>query len=971
MKKILQMINVIICLMTILCTVVVHVNAQSPQAFKYQTLIRDNAGDIMINQNVSFRISIIQGELPGTAVYTETHVATTNDFGLAILEIGRGTPESGNFTAIEWGSTTYFLKTELDPEGGVSFVEMGTSELLSVPYALYAEQSGTPSGWSLTGNNGTNPALNFIGTTDNQPLIFRVNNLPAGEINSSNNNTAFGAAAGLLLTSGSNNILLGYKAGKNLTNGSNNIILGYDADAPLPDGNNQLVIGASDLLYGDLANKRIGIGTTTPTFRFEVSGSDALLNGVRVGRGQGNSIYSTAVGYQALNSNTIGSHNTAIGSSALYSNTSGASNTAIGKQALYNNTKGIGNTALGNFALYENSGNSYSTAIGSLAMANYDNDPAGKFAFNTAVGSEALSGVGPEYSNGRYNTAIGASTLFYNESGSYNTATGCFTLNNNSTGHDNSAIGYEALYSNTTGSYNAALGAGALYSSTNAYCNTATGCLALYSNLTGYSNTANGYKALYMNTSGYENTATGFLALNNNVANQRSTAMGYQAMQYADNRLAGRETFNTAIGYMALKGSSSPENNTGQYNTAIGDQALYSDISGYENTALGSATLYSNTTGYQNLAVGKSALYSNTAGNMNTASGYQALFNNTDGELNTANGYKALLLNSSGVENTAIGAYSLYYNKANSRSTAIGFHAMLYADSRTQSRETFNTAIGYEALKGSNSHENNTGQLNTAIGDQAMLMNTTGERNTATGANALNANTTGDRNTAIGTYALETNTTGYYNTALGNSADVNAEDASNATAVGYNATAATNSVAIGSGASTSLNTNSVALGYDADATTSNQVRLGNGSITSLYCVGAYQNITSTPASLYVNSVGRIGKLSASEKIATNKKPIGIITSKIYDLTPLSYTIMDGDDQYIGFIADDVASILPELVTFSKESSVVEGSNSENLIPDAVNYDKLSVLMLEEMKKLKKQNEDLQRQIDELKTNLKR
>lgn len=181
--------------MTVFCTVVGRVKAQSPQAFKYQTLVRDNAGGIMINHNVSFQISIIQGEFAGIVVYSETHFTTTNELGLAILEIGRGTPIAGDFTAIEWSTTPCFMKTELDPEGGVSFVEMGTSELLSVPYALYSEQSGTQSGWSLIGNNGTIPAVNFVGTTDNQPLKFRVNNLPAGEINSSNNNTSFGAQA--------------------------------------------------------------------------------------------------------------------------------------------------------------------------------------------------------------------------------------------------------------------------------------------------------------------------------------------------------------------------------------------------------------------------------------------------------------------------------------------------------------------------------------------------------------------------------------------------------------------------------------------------------------------------------------------------------------------------------------------------------------------------------------------------------
>jgi len=115
--------------------------AQAPQSFKYQTVARNNAGDVLVSQNISFRMSIVQGELPGTVVYTETHAATTNAFGVTTLEIGHGTPIAGSFASINWSTTPIFLKTEIDPAGGSAFVEMGTSELLSVPYALYAENT--------------------------------------------------------------------------------------------------------------------------------------------------------------------------------------------------------------------------------------------------------------------------------------------------------------------------------------------------------------------------------------------------------------------------------------------------------------------------------------------------------------------------------------------------------------------------------------------------------------------------------------------------------------------------------------------------------------------------------------------------------------------------------------------------------------------------------------------------------------
>jgi len=112
--------------------------AQTPQSFKYQTVARNYAGDVLASQNISFRMTIVQGELPGTVVYSETHAATTNAAGLTTLEIGRGTPVSGSFAAINWSQTPIFLKTETDRAGGTAFVEMGTSELLSVPFALFS-----------------------------------------------------------------------------------------------------------------------------------------------------------------------------------------------------------------------------------------------------------------------------------------------------------------------------------------------------------------------------------------------------------------------------------------------------------------------------------------------------------------------------------------------------------------------------------------------------------------------------------------------------------------------------------------------------------------------------------------------------------------------------------------------------------------------------------------------------------------
>ncbi len=115
--------------------------AQAPRAFKYQAVARNTSGEVLANKSVSFRIGILSSSATGTAVYSETHTGkTTNAFGLVDLEIGKGIPVTGSFAGINWGAGDYFLKVEMDPNGGTSYQAMGTSQLLSVPYALYARE---------------------------------------------------------------------------------------------------------------------------------------------------------------------------------------------------------------------------------------------------------------------------------------------------------------------------------------------------------------------------------------------------------------------------------------------------------------------------------------------------------------------------------------------------------------------------------------------------------------------------------------------------------------------------------------------------------------------------------------------------------------------------------------------------------------------------------------------------------------
>ncbi|MCB2218977.1 MAG: DUF1566 domain-containing protein [Bacteroidetes bacterium] len=127
--------------------------AQAPQAFKYQTVVRDNTGNVMTNHNVSFRMSILQGSITGPSMYTEMHLLATNGQGLVNLEIGNGIQLSGDFSAINWGDDAYYLQVELDPNGLTNYQLMGTTQLLAVPYAMYSEATGDTTRWRKSGDD--------------------------------------------------------------------------------------------------------------------------------------------------------------------------------------------------------------------------------------------------------------------------------------------------------------------------------------------------------------------------------------------------------------------------------------------------------------------------------------------------------------------------------------------------------------------------------------------------------------------------------------------------------------------------------------------------------------------------------------------------------------------------------------------------------------------------------------------------
>ena len=131
MKKLFTLLALVITLIT---------TAQAPQGFNYQATVRNSAGALITNQNVLFKFNIMLNSQTSLPIYTETHFAPTDDLGQVNIVIGQGTATTGTFSSINWATGNYFLGIELNT--GAGYVAMGTTQLLSVPFALYANSSG-------------------------------------------------------------------------------------------------------------------------------------------------------------------------------------------------------------------------------------------------------------------------------------------------------------------------------------------------------------------------------------------------------------------------------------------------------------------------------------------------------------------------------------------------------------------------------------------------------------------------------------------------------------------------------------------------------------------------------------------------------------------------------------------------------------------------------------------------------------
>ena len=165
----------------ILLTIPISIYSQVPLGFSFQTIIRDSDGKVQKNQATGIQFTVLEVSATGTVVFSETHTVSTNDFGIINLTIGTGTVTEGVFADIVWGSNIHFLKTEIDPTGGNTYTISTTSQLMSVPYAMYAMKADTTLKTNISDVGNEGDMLYFSGSKwnklskGNQGDFLRVN----------------------------------------------------------------------------------------------------------------------------------------------------------------------------------------------------------------------------------------------------------------------------------------------------------------------------------------------------------------------------------------------------------------------------------------------------------------------------------------------------------------------------------------------------------------------------------------------------------------------------------------------------------------------------------------------------------------------------------------------------------------------------------------------------------------------------
>jgi hypothetical protein len=267
--------------------------SQAPQSFKYQAVVRNASNQVISNQSVSMQISIIATTPAGSAVYVETHQVTTSDLGLVTISIGEGAVVSGVFANIPWGTDLHFVKIEVDPLGGTSYVDMGTTQLLSVPYALHAKYADNTSETDPVFSASPSFGITAGNITNWNTAFGWGNHATAGYLTSESDPTWNGAAneTGAIGRTGNVGIGTTTTAAKLHVQGATRIVHSVTPSLYIQNDANSYSTKAIQLYSqggeraflssngGAYFQNNVGIGTTSPTQRLDIDGQIRIRGG--------------------------------------------------------------------------------------------------------------------------------------------------------------------------------------------------------------------------------------------------------------------------------------------------------------------------------------------------------------------------------------------------------------------------------------------------------------------------------------------------------------------------------------------------------------------------------------------------------------------------------------------------------------------------------------------------------------------
>jgi hypothetical protein len=662
--------------------------SQAPGIFNYQGVARNSVGNVLVNKSIALRLTIRDLTPGGTIVYQEVRGATTNPFGLFNAQVGDAgaTSTVGTIAGVPWGVGKKYIQVEIDPNGGSTFINIGTAQIASVPYSLYTTLAG-------------DLVLPFNKTQADAGTLFKITNSANGSGSTSleglTNSLASNVSA--IIGTVTSNSPGSFSAGiRGINNGNAGFGIGVWGSQ---NGTGWGVYGTTPGGIGVYGLSTTGTGT---------QGTSTSGNGVAGTSTSGIGVYGTS---NTGNAGRFENTNAANGADALQAITNGTNSswalraTSTGAQGAgiftYNNAGGSANALR---VTNNGSGAAISaTASNSGSAGLFNNTNAGNTSSTVVVTSNSTTGVGLQVNQ----TGTSQVSAVYGNIST--TAAGSAGIS----GADFSSGGASGIELRT---YGVVGQTGTTGIGVGAYANSGgTALRAFGGGLTGYSLQSNGrvqlagigenlnwilrsdaagnatwanpavlLGPLFWSTTGNTGTVDG----TNFIGNIDNVPFNIRV----NNQKAGRLDQSRNNTFYGLESGSANYTTAGIENTGIGVNALFTNTTGNNNTAIGSGILYKNTTGSDNTGSGRFALYNNTTGGNNSAHGREALISNTTGSFNTGDGWDALYSNTTGSNNSATGAFALVSNTTGSNNSALGTSADVASGALTNA-----TAIGWKA----------------------------------------------------------------------------------------------------------------------------------------------------------------------------------------------------------------------------------------------------------------------------------